>query len=142
MRVKRDVLYQADADLLALERSGLSTATVKGVREEWQVRKVEQQDQIAAADKKLASNPNDTAALRIKAEASSSMGQFTQAKTAATTLLKIDPQNLSAITTLLEVSDKVRDSQAVKTQIQQIDPKLLDAARNRVWIPKHPDGNN
>jgi two-component SAPR family response regulator len=80
----------------------------------------------------LEANPKDTSALRIKAESSLNLGELQTAKSAANNLLQMDPNNFSAIKTLIQIMPQVKDSAAVRKTIQRSLPQWSPEQQIRV----------
>ncbi len=122
--VNRNDLNLARQDLDQLDKTVNRSIATQVIRKKYDERHLEEQEKMAIADKQIQQNPKDTSALRVKAETAQNLGEFSNAKTAASNLLQIDPNNLAAIKTLQSVMAKVPDSNAVRRQLEIAIPRL------------------
>lgn len=118
--VKTNDLYQANTDIEHLEKNAEMKAETKSIRKEYRIKHKVEVDRKTAAEEQLKTNPKDTSALRIQAQAARNLGQFEVANIAASSLLKYDPQNKVAIMTLMEIQPMVKDSVAVGRRLQNV----------------------
>lgn len=122
--VTRNDLNLARQDLDQLDKTADRSIATQVIRKKYNERHVEEQQKMATADSKIQQNPNDTSALRVKAEAAQNLGDFSTARKTASNLLQIDPNSLPAIKTLQSVMAKVPDSNAVRRQLEIAIPRL------------------
>ena len=116
--VRTNDLYQANADLEQLEKSADMEVETKNIRKEYRVKHKAEVVRKTTAEEQLKMNPKDTSALRIQAQAARNLGQFEVANIAASSLLKYDPQNKIAITTLMEIKPMVKDTASVGRRLE------------------------
>ncbi|PTM12130.1 MAG: hypothetical protein DA408_11805 [Bacteroidetes bacterium] len=130
--VDRNELYQASADLERLALAKDASPTVRKIKANYAIRHEQEVQRSAESGKQLNVNPNDTSALRIRAESSLNLGELQTAKSAANNLLQMDPNNFSAIKTLIQIMPQVKDSAAVRRTIQRSLPQLSPEQQLRV----------
>lgn len=135
-RVQQNDLYQANTDLKQLEKQGVELKVTKVIRKDYAVRESAEKQRLATANKKLDSNPGDTTALRMKTEAARNLGQLQVASTTASQLLRVDPDNRQALTTMIEVASQVRDSSVLKQKIEAVNPRIIQELQARGGIRK------
>lgn len=124
VRVKQNRLFEANRDLEKLEELESDTKVASSIRQQYQQQHIMESNKLTAAEQKIAANPDDTSAWRIKAETASNLGEFEVAKDAATKLLRIDPHNMAALYTLVQIQPWYKDSLQIKQQLNRRIPKL------------------
>ena len=83
--------------------------------------KIEEQKLIQTnADRRLQENPNDLSALKQKAQASKNLGEYQTAVKTAEDILKKDPDNTEAFTTLLESFVELKKPEKVQETLNRI----------------------
>ncbi|MEM1216370.1 MAG: hypothetical protein AAGJ82_11830 [Bacteroidota bacterium] len=115
VHVAQHEVAKAKPDLKILqETEDVDSDRVSKLAEQLATVEAEEEAKYAAAEQQLATNPNDTSALRIKAVTASRLGHFVVAERAAEQLLQIAP-------------GQHRVLQDVR--IQQVRPLLIDSMR-------------
>jgi Flp pilus assembly protein TadD len=135
-RVQQNDLFQANTDLKQLEKQGAELKVTKVIRKDYDVRERAEKQRLATANKQLGIDPSDTTALRMKTEAARNLGQLQVASTTASQLLRVDPNNRQALTTMMEVASQVRDSSALKQKIEAVNPRIIQELQARGGIRK------
>jgi tetratricopeptide (TPR) repeat protein len=124
VRVAQDRLFEADQDLQKLEAMKQGSAVVTSIRQKYQSQHIVASEKLLQLEQQIVANPNDTSAWRIKAEISKNLGEFEEAETAANNLLRIDPNNVAAIHTLMLLKPMSKDSTQIDKQLQRRIPLL------------------
>ena len=139
--VSMNDLYQANVDIQQLEKNADMQKETKNLRKVYQVKRTEEVKRKEVAEEQLKTNPRDTSALRIQAQAARNLGQFEVANIAASSLLRYDPKNKIAITTLMEIRPMVKDTTAVIKKLENVQ-MYYNAAQLRNFDVRAIQNNN
>ncbi|MEL7219672.1 MAG: tetratricopeptide repeat protein [Bacteroidota bacterium] len=124
IRVQQNRLFEANKDLEKLEELEANTPVASSIRQKYQQQHVMESKKLTEAEQKITANPDDTSAWRIKAETAANLGEFSAAKDAATKLLRVDPHNMAALYTLVQIQPWYKDSLQIQKQLQRRIPAL------------------
>lgn len=133
---KSNDLFQAGKDIQVVKK-GSTDKRVDMIEKEYNFRHKKEEVRKSKAEEMLKENPSDTSALRVQAQTARNLGEFNIANMAASKLLRQDPKNEAALTTLIEIKPLVEDSLAIQkiingaklnvptSGIRLIDPNII-----------------